>query len=181
VCWPQSGHHHHLIKFKLFSLWFSWPVAHLALSNNRSLTLGRLDCTNDSSRCSPPWMAPSSTYVDRIIYDRVWCQTGQYDCVWRTRIYAKGRKCVRFKYCLRRIPCKTLLSLLYMTGFLKRAGRHFRPLQNKVELINIERRIVLFRCKHFRDQMRLWCAWPFRVYTTHKIPIKHRLTNVSLV
>ena len=138
----QSGHHHHLIKCKLFSLWFSWSVAHLTLNNNRSLTLGRLDYTNDSSRCSSPWVAPSSTYVDRIIYDRVWCQTGQYDCVWRTRIYAKGRNCVRFNYFLRRIPCKTLLWLLYMTGFLKRAGRHFRPVQNKVELINIERRIV---------------------------------------
>ena len=34
----QSGHHHHFIEYKLFSPWYSWTIAHLALNNNHSLT-----------------------------------------------------------------------------------------------------------------------------------------------
>jgi hypothetical protein len=34
----QSGHHHHFIEYNLFSPWYSWKIAHLALNNNHSLT-----------------------------------------------------------------------------------------------------------------------------------------------
>jgi hypothetical protein len=37
----QSGHHH-FIKCNLFSPWYSWQIAHLALKNNHSLTLKKL-------------------------------------------------------------------------------------------------------------------------------------------
>jgi hypothetical protein len=35
----QSKHHHHLIKCNLFLPWYGWIIAHLALSNNHSLSL----------------------------------------------------------------------------------------------------------------------------------------------
>ena len=35
----QSGyHHHHFIKLNLFSPWYSWKIAHLALKNKQWLT-----------------------------------------------------------------------------------------------------------------------------------------------
>ena len=38
VTLEQSRHHYHLIKCNLFSPWYSWKNAHLALNNNHSLT-----------------------------------------------------------------------------------------------------------------------------------------------
>jgi hypothetical protein len=35
----QRWHHYHLIECNLFSPWYGWDIAHLALSNNHSLTL----------------------------------------------------------------------------------------------------------------------------------------------
>jgi hypothetical protein len=35
----QSRHHHHLIDCNLYTWWYSWNIAHLALNNNQSLTL----------------------------------------------------------------------------------------------------------------------------------------------
>jgi hypothetical protein len=32
-------HHHHLIEINLFSLWYSWKIAELALNNNHSLKI----------------------------------------------------------------------------------------------------------------------------------------------
>ena len=34
----QSRHHHHFIKCNLFSSWYRWKIAHLALNINQSLT-----------------------------------------------------------------------------------------------------------------------------------------------
>ena len=40
----QSRHHHHnFIECNLFSPWYSWKIAHLALNNNHSLTIWRND------------------------------------------------------------------------------------------------------------------------------------------
>ena len=36
---PLNGHYHYLIKCDLFSLWYSWKIAHLALHNGHSLTI----------------------------------------------------------------------------------------------------------------------------------------------
>ena len=35
----ESGHHHNFNWCNLFSPWYSWKIAHLALNNNHSLTL----------------------------------------------------------------------------------------------------------------------------------------------
>ena len=45
MCWPWSStkqtwhhHHHHFIECNLFSPWYSWKIAHLALEDNHPHT-----------------------------------------------------------------------------------------------------------------------------------------------
>ena len=56
----QSKHHYHLIECNLFSPWYSWKIAHLALNNNHSLKLHNTVNTNSYQGNDPHSTSNSS-------------------------------------------------------------------------------------------------------------------------